>query len=107
MRPQSLKDSRLVNVMSEEEQLEQTRYTCPECQTGLMRLDHVTYLTWLAGELITVPDFPAWICDVCGRCDYDPQAVSWLNILLSSGSGHSSHPAKRRSIPPEQPPARP
>ena len=93
--------------MSNEDQPDQTRYTCPECYTGLMQLDHVTYLTWLTGELITVPDFPAWICDVCGRCDYDPQALSWLNILLSSGSDPSSRPPKRRKIPPDQPPVSP
>lgn len=93
--------------MDEEGQSEQVSYTCPECHTGLMRIGDVTYLTWLNGELITVPDFPAWICDVCGRCDYDPQAVSWLNTLLNSGSGHSTHPPKRSMIPPDQPSARP
>jgi len=93
--------------MSDEDQFDQARYTCPECQAGLMRLEHVTYLTWLIGELITVPDFPAWICDVCGRREYDLEAVSWLNILLSSGSGHSSRPPKRRKLPPDQLPARP
>ena len=93
--------------MEEEGQYEQVSYTCPECHTGLMRMEDVTYLTWLNGELITVPDFPAWICDVCGRCDYDPQAVSWLNTLLSSGSGHGTRPPKRSRIPPDQPSARP
>jgi YgiT-type zinc finger domain-containing protein len=91
--------------MNKEEQPDQTRYTCPECHAGLLQKDYVTYLTWLAGELITVPDFPAWICDVCGRCDYDPQAVSWLNILLSSSTGSSSRPKKRGKTPPDQPPA--
>ena len=93
--------------MEEEEQYDEARYSCPECQTGLMRLDYVTYLTWLNGQLITVPDFPAWICDMCGRCEHDSEAVSWLNALLSSGAGSSSHPPKRRRIPPDQPPARP
>jgi YgiT-type zinc finger domain-containing protein len=93
--------------MNKEEKPDQTRYTCPECHAGLMQKDHVTYLTWLMGELITVPDFPAWICDVCGRCDYDPQAVSRLNILLSSGSSVRRRPRKQRKTPPEQPSARP
>jgi YgiT-type zinc finger domain-containing protein len=83
------------------------RFTCPECQAGIMQLEHITNLTWLAGELITVPDFPAWICDLCGRRDYDSQAISWLNILLNAGS---SRPARRKQRKPrsqDQPPARP
>ena len=40
---------------------------CSECQAGMMRLHFITYFTWLGEELITVPNFPAWICDVCGR----------------------------------------
>jgi YgiT-type zinc finger domain-containing protein len=40
---------------------------CSECQAGQMRRVFVTYFTWLGDELITVPDFPAWRCDVCGR----------------------------------------
>ena len=62
-------------------------YACPECQVGIMDLEYVTYLTFRGGEMITVPNFPAWICDLCGRRAYDPDAVSWLNILLSAKPG--------------------
>ena len=40
---------------------------CPECQTGVVHLQYLTYFTWLNEELITVPNFPAWVCDVCGK----------------------------------------
>ena len=83
------------------------RLPCPECQAGIMAMAHITYFTWLSGELITVPDFPAWICDVCGRRDYDPQAVSWLNTLLNSGSGHPARPKKRKIFPQDRPTAQP
>jgi YgiT-type zinc finger domain-containing protein len=89
----------------EEEYIE--RYTCPECHAGVMEQDFITYFTWLGSELITVPDFPAWVCDVCGLREYDPQAVSWLNALLSSGVGPSSHPKRPRPSSPERPPAQP
>jgi len=56
---------------------------CPECQTGVLRLQHLTYFTWLNEELITVPNFPAWVCDICGRREYDGRAITWLNTLLS------------------------
>lgn len=57
---------------------------CPECQTGILRIESLTYFTWLNDELITVPNFPAWVCDVCGRREYDSHAVARLNTLLSS-----------------------
>jgi len=56
---------------------------CSECQTGVFRLQHLTYFTWLNEELITVPNFPAWVCDVCGRREYDGRAILWLNTLLN------------------------
>lgn len=75
-------------------------YQCPECIAGLMRLKYITYFTWLNEELITVPNFPAWICDLCGRRDFDPRAVIWLNTLLNPSAGH---PPGRRISPPEPP----
>jgi YgiT-type zinc finger domain-containing protein len=47
----------------------------------------ITYFTWLGEELITVPNFPAWICDMCGKRDYDEKAISWLSMLLNPTAG--------------------
>jgi YgiT-type zinc finger domain-containing protein len=63
---------------------------CPECQTGVLRLRYLTYFTWLNEELITVPNFPAWVCDWCGMREYDSRAVTWLNTLLSPDARGSS-----------------
>ena len=71
---------------------------CPECQTGVLRLHSLTYFTWLNSELITVPNFPAWVCDVCGRREYDPRAIKWLNTLLNPETGRSQN--RPRSLPP-------
>ena len=60
---------------------------CPECHTGVIQREYLTYFTWLNDELITVPNFPAWVCDICGRRSYDSRAISWLNTLLSPGTG--------------------
>jgi YgiT-type zinc finger domain-containing protein len=68
---------------SEEKLPEARQGLCPECQTGMLHLQHLTYFTWLNEELITVPNFPAWVCDVCGRREYDGRAITWLNTLLS------------------------
>jgi YgiT-type zinc finger domain-containing protein len=71
---------------------------CTECQAGVLRLQFITYFTWLNDELITVPKFPAWVCDVCGRREYDPKAINWLNTLLHPEAGRRSGKRKRRSI---------
>jgi YgiT-type zinc finger domain-containing protein len=67
---------------------------CPECKTGAMHMQYITYFTWLDQELITVQNFPAWICDMCGRRDYDSRAINWLNTLLNPATGRK--PASRR-----------
>lgn len=73
-----------------------------------MHLEFITYFTWLGDELITVPNFPAWICDVCGRREYDERARSWLSTLLSPDNGRSN--GTRRPLQPasqKRTPARP
>jgi YgiT-type zinc finger domain-containing protein len=72
---------------------------CSECQAGQMHRHFVTYYTWLGEELITVPDFPAWICDVCGRREYDPRALNHLSLLLSPNAGSSSRRRKHIHLP--------
>jgi YgiT-type zinc finger domain-containing protein len=74
--------------MSENDnQQRENTYSCPECHTGVLRLEYLTYFTWLNQELITVPNFPSWVCDVCGRREYDARAINWLNTLLNPSAG--------------------
>jgi YgiT-type zinc finger domain-containing protein len=68
---------------------------CNECQAGMMQVRYITYFTWLGEELITVPNFPAWICDVCGRREYDERAISWLTMLLSPNTGRPTSKVRR------------
>ncbi len=72
---------------------------CPECHTGVLRMQYLTYFTWLDQELITVPNFPSWVCDVCGRREYDARAISWLNTLLNPNAGRRVD-YRRKSPPP-------
>ena len=62
-------------------------FPCSECQAGHMHRDYVAYFTYLGDELISVPDFPAWVCDICGRCEYDENALTRLTLLLSPNAG--------------------
>lgn len=79
------------------DQLPRISSLCPECQTGAMHLQYLTYFTWLNAELVTVPNFPAWVCDVCGRREYDERAVTWLNTLLNPEAGRRT--TNRRKKP--------
>ena len=68
---------------------------CGSCPAGQMQPADVTYFTWLGAQLITVPDFPAWVCDVCGRREYDPRALNQLSLILAPNAGKATG---RRSI---------
>lgn len=81
-----------------EESLETSR-PCTQCAAGVMRLRFVTYFTWLDGELVTVPNFPAWVCDICGYREYDSRAISWLSILLNPEAGRPTVNRKRKAPP--------
>src|SRR5512143_1512762 len=82
-------------------------FPCMECQAGVMRLRFITYFTWLNDELITVPSFPAWVCDVCGRREYDEKSISWLKMLLNPDAGKPTGRkpplSHRRPRPPRAP----
>ena len=58
--------------------------TCPRCYVGRIEQRRVTFSTIVGGRLLNVPDFPAWVCDVCHAFMYDPQAVLRLNAVLAS-----------------------
>ena len=65
---------------------EEKRY-CPECQVGLIQRKKGTYYTWIENEMVIVPDFPCWVCDVCGHRDWDQGAVFNLGMILSPAAG--------------------
>jgi YgiT-type zinc finger domain-containing protein len=73
-------------------------YPCKECQAGVLHLRYLTYFTWLDEELISVPNFPAWVCDLCGRREYDGRAIAWLTTMLNPDAGKPA-PASRRIRP--------
>jgi len=89
-----------MNETPNKQQEEAPVFPCNECQVGSMRLTYITYFTWLDEELVTVPGFPAWVCDMCGKREYDDRAVNWLTALLSPNAGQTTLPSKpRRRLP--------
>lgn len=77
-------------------------YSCNQCHVGIMHSKKVTYFTYIERELITVPNFPAWICDVCGRREYDLQSIHSLNMFLDPNAGKPTQ-TKRRTSPLHRP----
>jgi YgiT-type zinc finger domain-containing protein len=77
---------------------------CDECPAGMMQPRLITYFTWMENELVTVPNFPAWICDVCGNREYDEKSIAWLKMLLNPNAGKPT-PSQRRIPPPFRPPS--
>jgi len=73
-------------------------FVCQECHAGVAHLEYLTYFTWLDQELITVPNFPSWVCDVCGRREYDARAVNWLNTLLHPSAGQKTRARRKGHI---------
>ncbi len=56
--------------------------TCPHCHTGSLHLITTTYANWHAGQFVTVPNLPAWSCDVCALCQIDHEALQRVLPLL-------------------------
>jgi len=48
-----------------------------------MRPTKVTYFAFARDRMITIPDFPAWKCDICKKCEFDIDALDKLALLLN------------------------
>jgi YgiT-type zinc finger domain-containing protein len=74
--------------------------TCPRCYVGRIKQKRITLSTVVSGHLLTVPNFPAWQCDVCHAFMYDPKALSELNgMLKASGSPQARRVARKSPQP--------
>ncbi|HFC10050.1 MAG TPA: YgiT-type zinc finger protein [Chloroflexi bacterium] len=63
-------------------------YPCPKCRAGVLQPHELTYFTTVDGQMLVVPNFPAWVCDICGYVEYDERALGWLYTLLSPPMQH-------------------
>ncbi len=55
---------------------------CPQCQMGTLQPRPVPFAHWFEGQFITIPQFPAWVCDICGEREYDAAALEQLELIL-------------------------
>ena len=59
-------------------------YVCPRCQMGTLHLRRVVFANWYGGQFVMMPNFPGWVCDVCGEREYDAVALEQINTLLGT-----------------------
>jgi YgiT-type zinc finger domain-containing protein len=57
---------------------------CPHCYFGRIQPGKRSFSARTNGKPVMVPDFPAWICDVCGFTIYDPASLMNLQRLLTN-----------------------
>ncbi|MEA4812485.1 MAG: YgiT-type zinc finger protein [Anaerolineaceae bacterium] len=70
--------------------------TCPRCYVGRIKQKRITLSAAVSSHLLTVPNFPAWQCDVCHAFMYDPKALRELNGMLAApGSKLRRRPAPK------------
>jgi YgiT-type zinc finger domain-containing protein len=68
--------------METEPEQTEIKYVCPHCQMGTLQPRFVVFAHWFEGQFITVPNFPGWICDICGESEYDANALERLEMVL-------------------------
>ena len=57
---------------------------CQQCLAGTLRLRQVVFAHWYGGQFITIPNFPGWVCDVCGETEYDAVALDQVETILGT-----------------------
>ncbi len=69
---------------------------CPNCHLGRLRHRKMTFASTFQGDLLVVPNTTALICDVCGETVVDPEMLTRLSGLLSTGKPMRGVIAPRR-----------
>ena len=57
--------------------------SCEHCRIGHYEDIFSPYIQWLEGQIMVIPNAPAYSCDICGYMEYDPHFMQKLNQLLS------------------------
>ncbi|NLW71762.1 MAG: YgiT-type zinc finger protein [Chloroflexi bacterium] len=66
--------------------------TCPRCFVGRIERVKAVLTRVVNNQVLSVPDFPAWECDVCHAFMYDPRALLELQQVLTA---KPSHPVRK------------
>ena len=84
-------------------------FVCPHCQMGTLHPKPVVFAHWFEGQFIIIPNFPGWVCDICGAREYDAAAIDRLEMSLGPEADFRREASRRarRGTPKREAPARP
>lgn len=51
-------------------------FPCPQCDIGYCSPSRATWVTLFEGRLLSMPDTPVYICDICGYREFDVPGVA-------------------------------
>ncbi len=69
---------------------------CDVCHIGTRRERQTTYIHWLDGKLVVMPNTAIWVCDVCDDVVFDEEQIAQLEMLLGVQID-SVHTVQRRN----------
>lgn len=76
---------------------------CDQCRIGHLQPIATPYLTLIDGQMMVVPDAPAYHCDMCGSVHYDDHFLIALQQLIDRFTSSRSTPSSyRRSVAEEE-----
>lgn len=73
---------------------------CPRCQIGNMHATTGTYSAVYLGALLSVPNVPAWKCDVCEYLEFDYEALMQIEALVGHFGLPDEHDRRQSKRPP-------
>lgn len=53
-------------------------FVCPRCGVGKCQYQKTTFVELYRGQLLSVPDVPVFICDVCHFAEFELDAIESL-----------------------------
>jgi YgiT-type zinc finger domain-containing protein len=74
--------------------------TCPTCHMGHLDLRLTTYVQQYGETLISVPNTPAWVCDVCRDRQFDGASIQRIELLVGQAGPPPNRyrPSQERKI---------
>ncbi len=74
--------------------------TCPHCLAGTLNLKRLVYARWYGRHFVTIPNFPSWVCDVCGSLEHDAAALEQVRIIFGREASAAPGAARRGGASP-------
>lgn len=68
-------------------------FTCPRCGVGRCQPTVATFVDTFADSILSIPNVPAYICDVCHFAEFEQSAIEllWDKIQLEDYNDEFPH----------------